>query len=67
MFIIARQSSYPKRCAMSYDTTVNDALDPPDARLPARQPSRRMLRAWLAITAALALVAIAGTLVWLLR
>jgi hypothetical protein len=51
---------------MSYDTTVNDALDPPDARV---SPRRSAARGWrIAVVAAIALALAAALLCrWLLR
>jgi hypothetical protein len=50
---------------MSYDTTVNDALDPPEARLPAMR--RRALRwKYFAIGAIAALVLLMAVGTWVL-
>lgn len=46
---------------MSYDTTLNDAINPPASCLPARE--RRISRMWIAITTMTIFVALAALLV----
>jgi hypothetical protein len=62
----ARESISQARCAMSYDTTLNDAIDPPASCLPARERAisrTRIAMATMAIVVALASLLYCG---WLL-
>jgi len=62
----ARESFCEARCAMSYDTTLNDAIDPPASCLPARE--RAVSRKWIAIATMTIVCALAALLFvgWLL-
>lgn len=58
-------SSHRTRRAMSYDTTVNDAIDPPEARLPARR--QRAARWWkwaAALSLAMVVAVLCGAWIW---